>query len=73
MPAFRGEDVIMGQFREISTANVRENANHEWIRLRKAYGATGYECTRRVGIGVRPRQETFAGAACLPTDRAASR
>jgi hypothetical protein len=58
MPAFCGEDVMMRQFWEISTAK----CNREWTRI---YAKGG-------GRWVESRQETFAGAACLPTDRAAS-
>src|SRR5580700_2032480 len=70
MPAFCGEDVIMGQIREISTANF----DREWTRLRRAFGAASYELTR-IGeaLGLWPCAGMFAGAACLRSDRAAER
>ena len=49
MPAFCGEDVMMRQFWEISTANVRESENREWIRLRQETfaGAAAANVVRR--------------------------
>src|ERR1700751_3775344 len=49
MPASSGEDVMMGQFWEISTTNV-----HEYEPRMDA---------NRGGRGARSREETFAGAA----------
>jgi hypothetical protein len=52
---------MMGQFRKISTAK----CNREWIRLRKAYGVTGYECTRRGGRWVEMTSGDVRGSRLL--------